>query len=56
MLCNFGCRHALATIRLCKSFNYLRQDHDTLNQPLLSLRSESDILSELLATFQNEAH
>jgi hypothetical protein len=55
MLCNFGCRHALATIRLSESFNRLRQDHDTFNRPLLSLNSESDILSELLSTFQNEA-
>jgi hypothetical protein len=55
MLFNFGCCHALATIRLSESFNCLRHDHDRLSQPLLSLRSESDILSELLAPFQNEA-
>jgi hypothetical protein len=55
MLCNFGCRHALATIRLSESFSLPRQDHDTFNRPLLSLHSESDILSELLSTFQNEA-
>jgi hypothetical protein len=54
MLCSFGGHHALARIRLSESFNCLRQDHNTLNQPLPSLRSESDILSELLATFQNE--
>jgi hypothetical protein len=55
MLCSFGGRHALARIRLSKSFNCLHQDHNTSNRPLLSLRSDSDIVSEKLATFQNEA-
>jgi hypothetical protein len=45
MLRNFGGRHALATIRMSKSFNRLRQDHDTLSRPLPLPHSESHIFS-----------